>query len=219
MAESACRAGTGTFVLISSDKAVNPTSIMGATKRVAEMIMQYMNSKGKTRFSAVRFGNVLGSRGSVVPLFKRQIARGGPVTITHPEMERYFMTTVEAAQLVVQAGAQAKGGEIFILDMGQPVKILELARKLIKLSGFEPETDIPVRFTGVRPGEKLAEQLVSEDEGTIPTGHKRIFAVSGCWQDFELLESSLNILESNNFSFQEQEVIALLRKLIPGFRK
>ncbi|OPY58769.1 MAG: UDP-N-acetyl-alpha-D-glucosamine C6 dehydratase [Pelotomaculum sp. PtaU1.Bin035] len=219
VAEAAWRAGVGTFILISSDKAVNPASIMGATKRVAEMVIQNMDEKGGTRFAAVRFGNVLGSRGSVIPLFKRQIARGGPVTITHPDMERYFMTTIEAAQLVIQAGAQAGGGEIFILDMGQPVKILELSHKLIRLSGFEPEADIPVQFTGIRSGEKLVEQLVDEDEGIIATGHGRISAVSGRGLDISLLEASLNILESPDFSFQEQDTIVLLQKLIPDFRK
>lgn len=219
VAEAAYRAGTGTFVLISSDKAVNPTSIMGATKRVAEMVIQSMNSRGGTRFVAVRFGNVLGSRGSVIPLFKRQIARGGPVTITHPNMVRYFMTTVEAVQLVIQAGAQARGGEIFILDMGQPVKILELAKNLIRLSGLKPEKDIPIQFTGIRPGEKLFEQLVGEDEGSIPTRHQRIFAVSECNQDFTYMEALLNTLESRHFSFHELEIIALLQKVLPNFKK
>lgn len=218
VAESAYRAGTGMFVLISSDKAVNPTSVMGATKRVAEMIMRRMNSRGGTCFVAVRFGNVLGSRGSVIPLFKRQINRGGPITITHPDMVRYFMTTVEAAQLVIQAGAQARDGEIFILDMGQPVKILELAQKMIRLSGFEPETDIPIRFTGIRPGEKLVEQLIGEDEKIIPTKHKRIFAVSECKQDFTHLDAFLSTLESRNFSSQELDIVALLQKVLPNFK-
>ncbi|OPX84704.1 MAG: UDP-N-acetyl-alpha-D-glucosamine C6 dehydratase [Pelotomaculum sp. PtaB.Bin104] len=219
VAESASRAGASIFILISSDKAVKPTSIMGATKRVAEMVILHMNNRGGTRFAAVRFGNVLGSRGSVIPLFKRQIARRGPITITHPDMERYFMTTVEAVQLVIQAGAIAGGGEIFILDMGQPVKILDLAKNLIRLSGFKSETDIPIRFTGIRPGEKLVEQLTSKNEDIISTGHERIFAVSGSEQDLNLLEASLNILESPSFSFQEQETITLLRNLIPDFRK
>lgn len=219
VAESAYRAGTGTFVLISTDKAVKPTSIMGATKRVAEMVIQSMNRRKGTRFVAVRFGNVLGSRGSVIPLFKRQIARGGPLTITHPNMVRYFMTTVEAAQLVIQAGAQARGGEIFILDMGQPVKILELAKNLIRLSGFEPETDISIRFTGIRPGEKLVEQLVGEEEGNLPTKHDRIRAVSECNQDFTRLKFLLNTFENQNFSFQEQEIISLLQTVLQDFKK
>lgn len=219
VAESAYRAGTGTFVLISTDKAVNPTSIMGATKRVAEMVIQGMNRRRGTRFVAVRFGNVLGSRGSVIPLFKRQIAQGGPLTITHPNMVRYFMTTIEAAQLVIQAGAQAGGGEIFLLDMGQPVKILELAKNLIRLSGFEPGTGIPIRFTGIRPGEKLVEQLVGEEEGIVPTKHERIRAVSECNRDFTHLEILLNTFNNPKFSFQEQEIIALLQTVLPNFKK
>lgn len=219
VAESANRAGTCTFVLISSDKAVNPTSIMGATKRIAEMVIQSMNSRGGARFVAVRFGNVLGSRGSVIPLFKRQIARGGPVTITHPHMVRYFMTTVEAVQLVIQAGAQARDGEIFILDMGQPVRIFELAKKMIRLSGFEPETDISIRFTGIRPGEKLVEQLIGEDEKVIPTKHERIFAISECRKDFTHLEALFSSLESSDFCFQKEEIVDLLQKVLPYFKK
>jgi len=192
---------------------------MGATKRVAEMAVQYMNNKGNTRFSAVRFGNVLGSRGSVVPLFKRQIARGGPLTITHPGMVRYFMTTVEAARLVIQAGAQAKGGEIFILDMGEPVKIIDLAKNLIRLSGLEPEIDIPIRFTGIRQGEKLVEQLVGEDEEIIATKHERIFAVSERGRNFSGWAAFLQALERTDFNLEEQEIIALLQRALPDFKK
>ncbi len=218
VAEAASRAGAGTFILISSDKAVNPSSVMGATKRVAEMVIQMLNSREGTRFAAVRFGNVLGSRGSVIPLFKKQIARGGPVTITHPDMVRYFMTSVEAAQLVIQAGALASGGEIFVLDMGQPVKIIDLAKNLIRLSGYEPDEDIKIRFTGIRPGEKLIEQLVGEDEGLIPTGHKRIFAISERSQDSEKVESLLNSFEIPEFNFPDHQIIAFLQKVLPKFK-
>ncbi len=177
--EQAIRHGVARFVLISSDKAVNPINAMGASKRVAEMLVQDAAQRAAGIFVAVRFGNVLGSRGSVVPLFQEQIAAGGPVTVTDPAMERFFMTIPEAVNLVLQAGALGRSGEIYMLDMGQPVRIVDLARDMIELSGLRPGEDIEIRFTGMRPGEKVREELITQDEDTLPTAHPRIKVVQG----------------------------------------
>ena len=219
LAEAADQVKVKTFVSISTDKAVNPTSVMGATKRTVEMLIQSLDLRSQTKFVAVRFGNVLGSRGSVIPTFKRQIASGGPVTVTHPDMVRFFMTIPEATQLVIQAGAMAKGGEIFILDMGKPVKIVDLAKDLIRLSGFEPEVDIKIQFTGIRPGEKLFEELLTSEEGTSSTKHSRIFVAKPNAINTKLLEELTHIVRERGSYLTRDEVIELLQTVIPTFRR
>ncbi|MDR3539684.1 MAG: nucleoside-diphosphate sugar epimerase/dehydratase [Desulfosporosinus sp.] len=219
LAEAADQVRVKTFVSISTDKAVNPTSVMGATKRTVEMLIQGLDLRSQTKFVAVRFGNVLGSRGSVIPTFKRQIASGGPVTVTHPEMVRFFMTIPEATQLVIQAGAMAQGGEIFILDMGKPVKIVDLAKDLIRLSGFEPEVDIKIQFTGIRPGEKLYEELLTTEEGTTSTRHSRIFVAKPNSIDVKLLDELTQTVRERGSYLTRDEVIELLQTVIPTFRK
>ena len=206
------------FVLISTDKAVRPTSVMGATKRVAELAIRSLQKERGTRFVAVRFGNVLGSNGSVVPIFKEQIAAGGPVTVTHPEMRRYFMTASEAGQLVLQAFVLGKGGEIFVLDMGEPVNILELARNLIRLSGLQPERDIRIEFTGVRAGEKLFEELNLEAEQLAPTPHPKIRSLisSECVDETRMTAYLANFREAVRLR-DARRVILLLRELVPDY--
>lgn len=205
------------FVLISTDKAVNPTNVMGATKRICEMIIQSINKESNTEFVAVRFGNVLGSNGSVIPLFKKQIAEGGPVTVTHPEVIRYFMTIPEACQLVLQAGSMAKGGEIFILDMGEPVKIMDLAKDLIRLSGFEPDVDIPIEITGLRPGEKLYEELLLDEEGILDTGHNKIFIGKPVFTDYKYLMKKLEKLEEMVDNKEKNKIKDILEEIVPTY--
>lgn len=206
------------FVMISTDKAVNPTNIMGATKRFAEMIVQSLNEISPTEFVAVRFGNVLGSNGSVVPLFKRQIEKGGPITVTHPEITRYFMTIPEASQLVIQAGAMAKGGEIFVLDMGEPVKILDLAKDLITLSGYKPYDDIPIMITGLRPGEKLYEELLMAEEGLSSTAHNKIFVGAPTFTNLEVVEERIERFKSLLDNCEDSELIDIMAEYIDTYK-
>lgn len=217
VAQAANLYGASKFVLVSTDKAVNPTSVMGASKRIAEMIIQYLNTRSDTNYVAVRFGNVLGSRGSVVPLFKKQIAAGGPVTVTDERMIRYFMTIPEAVQLIIQAGALASGGEIFVLDMGEPVPIMELAETLIKLSGFEPYTDIDIKITGMRLGEKLFEELLTAEEGVNATTHKRIFVAKPTELDTPLIERTLRNFIDGILPNGVQETERFIQAFLPGF--
>lgn len=210
--------GVDNFVLLSTDKAVNPTNVMGATKRCCELIIQHFSKiSTHTKFAAVRFGNVLGSNGSVIPLFKEQLKKGGPLTVTHPDITRYFMTIPEAAQLVVQAGGLAKGGEIFVLDMGEPVKIVSLAEKLIKLSGFEPYVDIDIQFTGLRPGEKLYEELIlpSEKDGMRKTQNNKIFITAPTDFDDNVLLEHINSIPTMDPSKARE----FLKELVPNFKE
>ena len=217
VAECADKYGSKRFVLISTDKAVNPTNIMGATKRIAEMIIQGMDKVSNTEYVAVRFGNVLGSNGSVIPLFKKQIAEGGPVTVTHPDINRFFMTIPEAVQLVLEAGSMARGGEIFVLDMGQPVKIADLARDLIRLSGFEPDVDIEIKYTGLRPGEKLYEELLMAEEGLTATRHEKIHIGKPLDIDMGVLRNELERLRFV-MTGPTNSIIEYVKKMVPTYK-
>lgn len=208
------------FVLISTDKAVNPTNIMGASKRMCEMIVQAKNKVSKTDYVAVRFGNVLGSNGSVIPLFKKQIEKGGPVTVTHKDITRFFMTIPEAVQLILQAVTYAKGGEIFVLDMGEPVKIYDLAVSLIKLLGYEPNVDIPIQITGLRPGEKLYEEILMEEEGLQATKHDKIFVSKPMHLEMQELEEKLDVLNGLEYdkNYSREHVKEVMKSVVPTYK-
>jgi FlaA1/EpsC-like NDP-sugar epimerase len=223
VARAASAWGVRELVIVSTDKAVRPTNVMGATKRVAELVSLAEARKparfgqSPTRIVAVRFGNVLGSNGSVIPRFRQQIAQGGPVTVTHPEMRRFFMTIPEAAQLVLEAGAMGAGGEIFVLDMGEPVRVLDLARKLILLSGLRPETDIPISFSGLRPGEKMCEELSAYEENTVPTPHRQIRVFTGPPPDRAALDRALEQLRAAVRARDTAGALMTLKDLVPDY--
>ncbi len=218
LADAAHRFGAERFVMISTDKAVNPTNVMGASKRAAELYVQALAKRSRTNFVTVRFGNVLGSNGSVIPIFKEQIAKGGPVTVTHPEVTRFFMTIPEASQLVLQAGSMGKGGEIFLLDMGEPVKIVKLAEELIQLSGYRPYEDIEITFTGLRPGEKLYEELLLDGEGVQPTCHEKIMVAKAAECDEAVLLRQIEELYQLARSLDLDGVVVKLQEMVPEFK-
>jgi len=225
VADLACEYKAKKFVMVSTDKAVNPSNVMGASKRIAEKYVQSLQlrsikeNQGKgTKFITTRFGNVLGSNGSVVPLFTKQIAAGGPVTITHQDIIRYFMTIPEACQLVLEAGSMGKGGEIYIFDMGKPVKIIDLARKMIKLAGFIPDKDIPIKIVGLRPGEKLYEELLNDTSKTIPTYHEKIMIAEEIQDEFENLHVEIEELIGMSTFFGNEDIVAKMKKIVPEFK-
>lgn len=217
MADLAMESGVKKFIMISTDKAVNPTSVMGASKRIAEIYCQAMNSLNKTQFITTRFGNVLGSNGSVIPLFRQQIEKGGPVTVTHPEVTRFFMTIPEACRLVLEAGALGNGGEIFIFDMGKPVRIVDLAKRMIQLSGLEPGKDIMIEYTGLRPGEKLYEELLNLQENTLPTHHPLIMIAKVREQDPEQVKTETGELVELTMSPNSMEIVRKMKQIVPEY--
>jgi FlaA1/EpsC-like NDP-sugar epimerase len=217
MADVSVKYGVEKFVMISTDKAVNPSNVMGASKRIAEIYTQALGKKSKTRFVTTRFGNVLGSNGSVIPRFRQQIEKGGPVTITHPDITRYFMTIPEACQLVLEAGAMGKGGEIFIFDMGQSVRIIDLARKMIKLSGLTIDKDIKITFTGLRPGEKLYEELLNDSEKTMPTHHSQILVARVQETDFDRISADINTLISLFDKQDNNAIVSKMKQIVPEY--
>jgi FlaA1/EpsC-like NDP-sugar epimerase len=208
------------FVFVSTDKAVRPTNVMGASKRVAEMLVNCQNKNGfsTARFIIVRFGNVVGSVGSVVPLFKKQIEKGGPVTVTHPDVTRFFMTIPEASQLILQAGAMGNGGEIYLLDMGTTIKISDMARDLIRLSGFEPDEDIKIEYIGLRPGEKLYEELITEGENIVSTSHEKIMVLKGMECNLQILNGQIDELATLAANQNEKKIKAKLKEIVPEYR-
>ena len=225
VADLSCKYSVSKFVMVSTDKAVNPSNVMGASKRIAEKYVQSLQWKHKkensgvvTKFITTRFGNVLGSNGSVVPLFTKQIAAGGPVTITHKDIIRYFMTIPEACQLVLEAGAMGNGGEIYIFDMGKPVKIYDLARKMIKLAGFTPDVDIKIEVVGLRPGEKLYEELLNDSAKTIPTHHDKIMIAQEMEEEFEELHQDIIELITGSDVFDNDAIVSQMKKIVPEFK-
>jgi len=225
LADLSLKYGAERFVMVSTDKAVNPSNVMGASKRIAEKYVQSLHFKSKkenanqgTKFITTRFGNVLGSNGSVVPLFKRQIEEGGPITITHPDIIRYFMTIPEACQLVLEAGAMGNGGEIYIFDMGDPVKIIDLARKMIKLAGYSPDKEIKIKIVGLRPGEKLYEELLNDSAKTLPTHHEKIMIAEEIFSDYEMVSIAIDNLIDVSEITSNVEIVGKMKAIVPEFK-